>query len=73
MKIAQIVFEELKSIPSKEKQYKGSYQHEEGTEGALFSSELLSSHVPTDLLNDAYSNSNSARSAFSLLLEGLEK
>lgn len=44
MKIAQIVFEELKSIPSKEKQYRNkknaAYQNEADFKGADFSNEF---------------------------------
>ena len=73
MKIAQIVFEELKSVPSKEKQYSGGYQNEDGTEGALFDTEASVSRLNQKSREKLFNGNSRAQSAFNLLLEGLEK
>lgn len=73
MKIAQIVFEELKSVPTKNKQYNGSYQNEDGTEGALFNTEISTSRSALPHRNNRFKNDVLAQSAFTKLMEGLEK
>lgn len=73
MKIAQIVFEELKSTPTLEKQYKGSYQNEAGTKGALFLSENASTLLLDSDQNKRLNLDKYALTAFNMLLDGLEK
>lgn len=72
MKLAQIVFEELKSTPSSEKQYRGSYQGEKGTVGADFTSEQALSELLTEKNREKFFQDETAKEVYDILIKGLE-
>jgi len=72
MKLAQIVFEELKSTPSPKKQYRGSYQGEKGMAGADFSSEKIPLELAARKNMERFFQDEAAQEAYDILLKGLE-
>lgn len=77
LKIAQIVFEELRSIPSEQKQYdnkhNAAFQNEQAIQGSDFSKEPVRNLTSAgDLLRDLESNP-AAKNAYEILVKGLRE